>query len=108
MAVNLVGQLGRASAREVLETSFAQFQADRGLVGLSRTIQRNNDAIAGYEEAMQCHLGDFAEYAAIRQELSRREKGLARTGAAARRAEAAEALADLVPGDIIVVPGSRW
>jgi len=107
MAVNLVGQLGREAARQVLETSFAQFQADRGLVGLARQVQRNEEAIAGYEESMHCHLGDFAEYAQIRQELSRREKGLARSGAAARRAEAAEALADLVPGDVIVVPAGR-
>jgi ATP-dependent RNA helicase HelY len=105
--VNLVGQLGREAARQVLETSFAQFQADRGLVGLARQVQRNEEAIAGYEESMHCHLGDFAEYAQIRQELSRREKGLARSGAAARRAEAAEALADLVPGDVIVVPAGR-
>ncbi len=107
MAVNLVGQLGRPAAREVLETSFAQFQSDRGLVGLARQIQRNADAIAGYEESMRCHLGDFAEYAAIRREISQREKGMARAGAAARRAEAVEALADLVPGDIIVVPAGR-
>ncbi len=33
MAVNLVSRLGRHSAREVLETSFAQFQADRAVVG---------------------------------------------------------------------------
>jgi ATP-dependent RNA helicase HelY len=107
MAVNLVGQLGRAAAREVLETSFAQFQADRGLVGLARQVQRNDEAIAGYEESMRCHLGDFAEYAAIRRELSDREKGLARAGSAARRSEAIEALADLVPGDVILVPAGR-
>ena len=35
MAVNLVAQVGRERAREVLETSFAQFQADRGVVGLA-------------------------------------------------------------------------
>ena len=90
--------LGKPAAREVLESSFAQFQADRGIVGLARQIQRNEEAIAGYEESMSCHLGDFAEYAAIRQEISAKEKGMARAGAAARRSEAAEALADLVPG----------
>ena len=63
--------------------------------------------IAGYEESMGCHLGDFAAYAAIRQEISATEKGMARAGAAARRSEAAEALADLVPGDVIVVPTGR-
>ena len=107
MAVNLVGQLGRRAAREVLETSFAQFQADRDLVGLARQVQRNEEAIAGYEESMACHLGDFAEYAAIRLEISQREKGMARAGAAARRVEAAEALADLAPGDVIMVPAGR-
>ncbi len=107
MAVNLVGQVGRSAAREVLETSFAQFQADRGLVGLARQVQRNAEAIAGYEESMACHLGDFAEYSRLRHELSQREKGLARAGAAARRTESAEALADLVPGDVIMVPAGR-
>ena len=33
MAVNLVAQVGREVAREILETSFAQFQADRAVVG---------------------------------------------------------------------------
>lgn len=107
MAVNLVGQLGRPAAREVLETSFAQFQADRGLVGIARQVQRNEEAIAGYLQSATCHLGDFEEYARIRQEISQREKGLARAGAAARRSEAVEALADLEPGDIIMVPTGR-
>ena len=107
MAVNLVGQVGRSAAREVLESSFAQFQADRGIVGLAREIQRNEDAIAGYQESMSCHLGDFASYAAIRQQLTAREKGMARQGAATRRSEVSEALADLVPGDVIVVPAGR-
>jgi 23S rRNA-/tRNA-specific pseudouridylate synthase len=36
MAVNLIDQFGRARAREILESSFAQFQADRAVVGLAR------------------------------------------------------------------------
>ena len=67
MAVNLVAQVGRERAREVLETSFAQFQADRGVVGLARQAQAHTEALDGYAEAMRCHLGDFAEYAAIRR-----------------------------------------
>ncbi len=107
MAVNLVGQLGKSAAREVLESSLAQFQADRAIVGLARKVQRNNEAIAGYEQSMTCHLGDFAQYAALRQALSATEKGMARAGVAARRSEVAESLADLVPGDVIVVPAGR-
>ena len=40
MAVNLVGQVGRDRARELLESSFAQFQADRAVVGLARAGAR--------------------------------------------------------------------
>ena len=81
MAVNLLEQLGRPAAREVLETSFAQFQADRAVVGLAAQIRRNEEALAGYADAMTCHLGDFSEYAGLRQRLSDREKDLARSGA---------------------------
>ena len=55
MAVNLVAQVGRDRAREVLETSFAQFQADRGVVGLARQAQSHAEALDGYAEAMRCH-----------------------------------------------------
>ena len=44
MAVNLVRQMGRHTAREVLETSFAQFQADRAVVGLARQLRKNEEA----------------------------------------------------------------
>ena len=48
MAVNLVGRLGVEAARELLEQSFAQFQADRSVVGLARRIERNGETLAGY------------------------------------------------------------
>ena len=47
MAVNLVGTVGADRARELLESSFAQFQADRSVVGLARQVQRNVETIAG-------------------------------------------------------------
>ncbi|MBL1067368.1 RNA helicase [Streptomyces sp. 7-21] len=108
MAVNLVGQFGRHRSRELLETSFAQFQADRAVVGISRQVQRNEAGLAGYREAMTCHLGDFEEYAALRRQLKDREKELARQGTAQRRAAAATALERLRPGDIIRVPAGRF
>ncbi|HEX2551706.1 MAG TPA: DEAD/DEAH box helicase, partial [Nocardioidaceae bacterium] len=45
MAVNLVGQMGRTAARTLLESSFAQFQADRGVTGLLRQIRRNEQSL---------------------------------------------------------------
>ncbi|HWM02015.1 MAG TPA: DEAD/DEAH box helicase [Actinophytocola sp.] len=107
MAVNLVDRLGAQEARELLEQSFAQFQADRSVVGLARRIERNREAIAGYEESMTCHLGDFAEYAALRAKLSEREKSLSRKNASARRADAARSLEALRKGDVIAVPAGR-
>jgi ATP-dependent RNA helicase HelY len=107
MAVNLVAQVGRERAREVLETSFAQFQADRGVVGLARQAQTHAEALAGYAEAMQCHLGDFSEYADLRRRLTDLERAASREGARARRAEAAESLRELRVGDVIEIPSGR-
>ncbi|WP_026425547.1 DEAD/DEAH box helicase [Actinokineospora inagensis] len=107
MAVNLVERLGARQAREILEQSFAQFQADRSVVGLSRRLERNHEALAGYAESMACHLGDFPEYAALRKQIADREKALSRQNSAARRAEAAASLEQLRKGDVIAVPAGR-
>ncbi|WP_447002813.1 DEAD/DEAH box helicase [Saccharothrix isguenensis] len=107
MAVNLVNQLGASAARDILEQSFAQFQADRSVVGLARRIERNREALGGYAEAMTCHLGDFSEYAALRRRVAEREKALARQNTSAKRAEAAQSLERLRKGDVIAVPSGR-
>ncbi|GGU44556.1 DEAD/DEAH box helicase [Lentzea flava] len=107
MAVNLVHQLGAAAAREILEQSFAQFQADRSVVGLARRIERNKDALEGYAESMTCHLGDFAEYASLRRRVADREKQLAKQNTNARRIETAKSLERLRKGDVIAVPSGR-
>ena len=105
MAVNLVRQMGRHTAREVLETSFAQFQADRAVVGLARQLRKNEEALAGYAEAMSCHLGDFVQYASLRRAISDREKQLTREDSASRKAEVARAVEELQPGDVVPMPG---
>jgi ATP-dependent RNA helicase HelY len=107
MTVNLVARLGAEAARGLLEQSFAQFQADRSVVGVSRRIERNKEALEGYAESMKCHLGDFAEYAELRRKLNDREKAMARQSSAARRAEAAASLEKLRKGDVIAVPTGR-
>jgi len=107
MAVNLTGWAGRARASTLLESSFAQFQADRGVVGLTRQVRKNRQAMAELATAMTCDKGDFAEYAELRRSLSEREGDLSRARASSRRAEAARSLSQLRPGDIIRVPGGR-
>ena len=107
MAVNLVGSFGHHAARELLETSFAQFQADRAVVGLAKQVRKQEEALDGYHDAMECHLGDFAEYAELRRRLTDREKELTRDGAVRRRAAAGDSLAALKRGDVIMVPTGR-
>jgi ATP-dependent RNA helicase HelY len=107
MAVNLVGQMGRPAARELLEASFAQFQADRGVAGLLAQIRRNEETLRQYEQQMACHLGDFTEYADLRRRLSDRESLLAREGARERRGAVAASLEALRRGDVIRVPRGR-
>lgn len=74
MAVNLIDRFGRERTRELLESSFAQFQADRAVIDIAQQISQQQEALAGYLEAMQCHRGDFLEYSRLRRELSDVEK----------------------------------
>jgi len=107
MAVNLVAQVGREVAREILETSFAQFQADRAVVGIATAVRRNEEGMEDYAEAMHCHLGNFREYAALRRALADAEKEGVRSRSASRRAEAAVSLEALRIGDVIRIPAGR-
>ncbi|HEU4514919.1 MAG TPA: DEAD/DEAH box helicase [Nocardioidaceae bacterium] len=108
MAVNLVKQVGRHTARELLESSFAQFQADKAVVGLARQLRKSEDALAGYAEAATCHLGDFMEYHAIRRRLGDVESRLAKARKSDRRDEVVASLEALKPGDVIEVPTGRY
>ncbi|MCR1780907.1 DEAD/DEAH box helicase [Nocardioides carbamazepini] len=108
MAVNLVHSYGRHQARELLEQSFAQFQADRAVVGLARQQRKAEDALEGYAEAARCHLGDFMEYAALRRQVTELEKESSKSRRQDRRDEALASLERLVPGDVIVVPVGKF
>jgi ATP-dependent RNA helicase HelY len=108
MAVNLVHQVGRGTARELLESSFAQFQADKAVVGLARQLRKAEEALEGYAEAATCHLGDFMEYSALRRRLSDVESAAARARKADRRDEVVESLEALKPGDVIEVPAGKF
>jgi ATP-dependent RNA helicase HelY len=105
MAVNLVGQVGRARAAKLLESSFAQFQADRGVVGLAQQAARLREQIAGL--AVTCERGDIESYDQIRRELGELERDESQRRSAARRAQAMASMEKLRPGDIIDVPGGR-
>jgi ATP-dependent RNA helicase HelY len=107
MSINLLAQFGRPRAREILESSFAQFQADRSVVGLARQVRSREESLAGYAKSMTCHLGDFTEYARLRRELSDAENFSSRSKSRARKSLNEDSLSRLLPGDVVDVPAGR-
>lgn len=78
MSINLIARFGRERARTSLESSFAQFQADRAVVGLVKQIRKNDLAASEQLESAVCHLGNFEEYANIRMEIKDTERLLSK------------------------------
>ena len=76
MSVNLINQMGLERARNSLGSSFAQFQADKAVVGLENQILRNSRAMEVLKANLECHLGDFFQYAKLRQEIKNIERNL--------------------------------
>lgn len=72
MSINLISRFGRARAHGSLESSFAQFQADRAVVGLTRQMRKNEKAIAEFDASAERHLGSDREaHALIAQRADR-------------------------------------
>jgi len=107
MAINLISKVGTHKARELLESSFAQFQADKSIVGLATQIRRQEDAVTGFHDAGNCHLGDFDSYMELRKSLSILEKDAARDEVRARRFSAIAFLNDLSRGDVFAIAQGR-
>lgn len=66
MSANLISRFGQEKARESLGSSFAQFQADKAVVGLARQITKNQQVIDSLHKDAACHLGDMDEYMSYR------------------------------------------
>ncbi len=107
MAVNLVRNYSREEAHHLLNSSFAQFLADRGVVALQRQLERDKAYLAGYRDQMRCHLGDFQAYWRLRERVAEIREA-ARKGRERARSDAVRgALAALRPGDVIFVPRAK-
>ncbi|BBY09012.1 putative helicase HelY [Mycobacterium noviomagense] len=107
MTINLVNRMGPEQAHQLLEQSFAQYQADRSVVGLVRGIERGQrllDEIAG---ELGGHDAPILDYARLRERISQRERAQARASRAQRRQAANDALASLRRGDIITITHGR-
>lgn len=96
MAANLVARYPAEEARHLLNLSFAQYHADRGVVTLERRLERDRAQLARLDEAAGHDRGELDSYRRLIGELE-----------AARRAARSAGLSrlDLLrPGDVLWVP----
>ncbi len=107
MTINLVNQMGPTQAHKLLESSFAQYQADRSVVGLVRAVERGErilDEIAG---ELGGHDAPILDYVRLRLQISERERAQSRASRLQRRRAANDALAALRRGEIITITHGR-
>ncbi|MFZ2527017.1 MAG: DEAD/DEAH box helicase [Rhodococcus sp. (in: high G+C Gram-positive bacteria)] len=107
MAVNLIDAVGVDRSRALLEQSFAQFQADKSVVGLTRSIERNDAALVELRDRLGGEDSDILDYLRLRAELTDLERAHERQSRQERRRAAVESLSVLRRGDIVAVPGGR-
>ncbi|MDM2425991.1 RNA helicase [Mycobacteroides abscessus] len=107
MTINLVHRMGPDPARELLERSFAQYQADRSVVGLVRGIERGRKMLDEIAGELDGHDGSVLQYVRLRAGLTERERAAARASRLERRGAANDALAALKRGDVIAIPHGR-
>ncbi|WP_237159472.1 DEAD/DEAH box helicase [Mycolicibacterium rhodesiae] len=114
MTINLVNQMGPEQAHQLLERSFAQYQADRSVVGLVRGVERGEkmlDDIAtelGWDRRTQPDKEPpILDYVRLRAKISERERAQSRASRLQRRQATTDTLAALRRGDIINITQGR-
>ena len=107
MAVNLVRNYERDEAGHLVNSSFAQFQADRDVVALEKTREQQEAYLASYHERMSCDLGDIAEYKSLTDKLRAVEEREDVRRGRNRSVRIREAIEALRPGDVIELPSGR-
>ena len=99
MTINLVNQMGPTQAHKLLERSFAQYQADRSVVGLVRAIERGermlDEIAAELGERSADETAAILEYARLRAAISERERAQSRASRL-QRTQGRQRRADIV------------
>lgn len=93
MSINLISQFGSDKARTSLESSLAQFQADKAVVGLAKQIRKNESARDSLFIEAKCNKGDFIEYSQLRGQIKKLESDSKRSKR--KRAEIDEEIASI-------------
>ncbi|GLP75082.1 DEAD/DEAH box helicase [Mycobacterium antarcticum] len=107
MTINLTQHMGPEQAHRLLERSFAQYQADRSVVGLVRGVTRGERMMDELAAELGGRDAPILEYARLRATISERERTQSRASRLQRRQAANDALANLRRGDIITIGQGR-
>jgi ATP-dependent RNA helicase HelY len=107
MTINLVNRMGPEQAHRLLEQSFAQYQADRSVVGLVRGVKRGEQMVDEIAAELGGKDAPVLDYARLAEQISAAERAQARASRLQRRQAANDALASLRRGDIITIPPGR-
>ncbi|MCW2519824.1 MAG: box helicase-like protein [Mycobacterium sp.] len=107
MTINLAHQMGPEQAHQLLERSFAQYQADRSVVGLVRGVSRGEKMMDELAAEFGGRDAPILAYARLRATISERERAQSRASRLQRRQAANDALAALRRGDIITIGQGR-
>lgn len=120
MAINMLGMNGYEDSIRLIEQSFAQFQADRSVVGEVRDIERLEAKVAKLRAQLERDVAAFApgsgeadpaaalvEYLGLRRDLSDAEKEARRNAVEDRQAETRAILGRLAVGEVIAIPGKK-
>jgi ATP-dependent RNA helicase HelY len=103
MTINLVQHMGPEQAHRLLERSFAQYQADRSVVGLVRGVARGEKMLDEIADELGGRDAPILEYARLRAAISQRERAQSRASRVQRRRATNDALTALRRGDIITI-----
>ncbi|MBA2725644.1 MAG: DEAD/DEAH box helicase, partial [Actinobacteria bacterium] len=104
MAVNLVRNYDLTEAEHLVNSSFAQFQTDKGVVRQEREREKLTAYLASYRERSHCDQGDLSEYQDLLKRLRRLEQ---RTGVRDRAKAVNASVLALAPGDVIEVRAGK-
>ena len=96
MAANLVRRYDEDDAHQLLNRSFAQYQADRSVVRLEQRLRERRAEVGRLREALPVPADQLADYRALRREAEQ-----AGTPDQAERRAIETAMARLVPGTVI-------
>ncbi|HLF69446.1 MAG TPA: DEAD/DEAH box helicase, partial [Actinomycetota bacterium] len=103
MATNLIRNYSRHEADHLLNSSFAQYRADKDVVVLERLIERNEGYLASYREKMHCDRGEFSAYWELREQVTALEKSISRWAMTAGKEQTKSVLDLARPGQVLMV-----